>query len=269
MTTQPGDPAYQVERLRGALVTPGPHRQLYATSAAFRHAIDMLAGSLPLMIDAMATLARAADEDMARRIELAKRWPWPTAATVSREDLRRRAGVPAAPLVDTMWHDYETGPDDLCNLTACRKPHDHSVHHPVEMDVTPLPLVVDGGDLDDPERDGSADYVTGGPVDPPPRILRDCGAGDCPGHEDDQDCPPAPAPVGPHAYRQSQPPRRGCAVEGCTTGPFSRMHAGRAPEEEEQHLYAGPTPTEPACCEYPESDAIHIDPTTETPPDAR
>jgi len=265
MTTQPGDPAYQVERLRGALVTPGPHRQLYATSVTFQHAIDMLASSLPLMVDAIATYARAADEDMALRIELAKRWPWPTAGQVSREALRLRAGVPAAPLVDTMWHDYETGPDDLCNRTACRKPHDHPVHHPLEMDVTPLPLVVDGGDLDDDSWDPG--YIVQAPApDPQPRILRGCGDRWCPGHEDDRDCPPLSG-LSPHAYRHDAG-RAGCQVEGCTTGPFSRVHAGRAPEE--QHLYvASRVDGQCLACEYPESDAIHVDPTTETTPDAR
>ena len=62
MTTQPGDPSFQVDRLRGGLLCTPEHRQLYLQSARFSQAIDTLAGWLPMWVDAIATSARISDE---------------------------------------------------------------------------------------------------------------------------------------------------------------------------------------------------------------
>jgi hypothetical protein len=62
MTSQPGDPSFPVDRLRGALLCTPEHRQLYLENARFHHDIDMLARWLPMWIGVMATETRRAAE---------------------------------------------------------------------------------------------------------------------------------------------------------------------------------------------------------------
>lgn len=62
MTSQPGDPTFQVDRIRGALLCTPEHRAMYMESARFKHDIDTLAVWLPMWVDAMATSARHNDQ---------------------------------------------------------------------------------------------------------------------------------------------------------------------------------------------------------------
>jgi len=62
VTTQPGDPTFPVDRIRGALLCTPEHRQLYLENARFHHDIDFLAAWLPMWIDVMATETRRAAE---------------------------------------------------------------------------------------------------------------------------------------------------------------------------------------------------------------
>lgn len=77
MTTQPEDPSYRVERLRGALVGI-EHRAQYATSTTFHHAIDTLSSWLPGWVQALAAQAAVVDAEEARRLEEMKRAPFGT-----------------------------------------------------------------------------------------------------------------------------------------------------------------------------------------------
>lgn len=60
----------------------GDHRDLYQTSAAFRHAVDTLAAMLPPMVAGLAEHTRDADVEMERLQTLARSAPPISAANL-------------------------------------------------------------------------------------------------------------------------------------------------------------------------------------------